>query len=61
MPQKRLKLFSGIVLRAYHVSGSEREFRGKSKERAQNIDRMQVVWLLSEQKKGLAFVSPLFI
>ena len=30
LPQKRLKLFSRIVLRAYHVSGSERKFRVKS-------------------------------
>ena len=30
LPQKRLKLFSGIVLRAYHVNATERKFRGKS-------------------------------
>lgn len=29
-PQKRLKLFSGIVLRAYKINVSERKFRGKS-------------------------------
>nr|DAO46360.1 MAG TPA: hypothetical protein [Caudoviricetes sp.] len=61
MPQKRLKLLSWIVLRAYHISGSEREFRGKSKERAKNIDEMQVVWLLLEQKKGTGFRQSLFI
>ena len=36
LPQKRLKLFSGIVLRAYHVSGSERKFRGKSENKTKN-------------------------
>nr|DAI44473.1 MAG TPA: hypothetical protein [Caudoviricetes sp.] len=51
MAQKRLKLFSGIVLRAYHISGSECKFRSKSKERAKNIDRTQVVGLLVEQKR----------
>ena len=29
--QRTLKLFSWLVLRAYHVSGSERKFRGKSR------------------------------
>lgn len=46
LAQKRLKLFSWIVLRAYYVSGSERKFRGKSKERAKNIDITQVVGML---------------
>lgn len=36
LPQKRLKLFSWIVLRAYHVSGSERKFRGKSGKEHKN-------------------------
>nr|DAK97874.1 MAG TPA: hypothetical protein [Caudoviricetes sp.] len=30
MAQKRLKSFSGIVLRAYHINVSERNFWGKS-------------------------------
>jgi len=34
--QKRLKLFLGIVLRAYHVSGSERKFLGKSGKEHKN-------------------------
>ena len=30
LPQKRLKLFSWIVLRTYHINVSERKFLGKS-------------------------------
>ena len=30
LAQKRLKLFSGIVLRDYNINVSERKFRGKS-------------------------------
>nr|DAD80220.1 MAG TPA: hypothetical protein [Siphoviridae sp. cttxG5] len=60
MAQKRFKLFSGIVLRVYYVSCSERKFRGKSKESVQNINEMQVVGMLVEQKKGTGFrQSPL--
>ena len=36
LQQKRLKLFSGIVLHAYHVSGSERKFRVKSENNTKN-------------------------
>ena len=37
LAQKRLKLFSGIVLRAYYVIGSERKFRGESKKSTKKI------------------------
>jgi transcriptional regulator with XRE-family HTH domain len=36
LPQKRLKLFLGIVLRAYHVNATKRKFRGKSGKEHKN-------------------------
>ena len=36
LPKKRLKLFSGIVLRAYHINVSERKFRGESGKEHKN-------------------------
>ena len=36
LPQKRLKSFSGIVLRAYHINVSERKFLIKSENNTKN-------------------------